>query len=360
MFHGTSRIIGCSSAVLLVFTTSALPEDNKRIQDAKRIAGKVQGAAKAASLWSDGKDLMDLQAARLNGTPSPQQTDNAVKALDSIGSQTSGAAAVALGGRVAGVVSAVQAAALMPVVKSVGSAANKRGSRIAELMEATRTGAVDLAKVETIGKAYDADTAELGKWEVDYGSSWETLKRVAQSMSVNVGSSSVAFLSNAIQSTQGFLDGLEAEETTENTTDTQTGWRQSSFGASYVNRPPLADQCFELPKTIEAYTKLQAHELTSSMGCTINNLSIINAGNSVFTYSCQHNSQSATSGSFEIYMTDTKIRTIRREKNTHVGEMKEEAIYEPCDPEPDCSPAGQAAWRAAHNGAPAYMCGNPL
>ncbi|WFU01946.1 hypothetical protein QA648_17875 [Rhizobium sp. CB3171] len=114
-------------------------------------------------------------------------------------------------------------------------------------------------------------------------------------------------------------------------TGTQTGWRQTSFNASYDNPPPLADQCFELPDTIEAYTKMQAHELTSSMGCTITNLSVVNTNNSVFTYSCQNTSVSTTSGSFEIYMTDTKIRTIRHERNTHVGEMEEEASYERCD-----------------------------
>ncbi|WP_158693466.1 hypothetical protein [Neorhizobium alkalisoli] len=231
MFHGTSRTIGCSSAILLMLTTSALSEDNERVQRAQRMVGKVKGAANTVSLWSDGKDLMNYQAARLDGTPSPKQTDKAIKALDSIGSQASGAAAVALGGQVAGAVSTAQGAALMPVVKSVGRAANKRGSHVAELLEATKTGAVDLAKVEAIGRAYDADTAELGKWEVDYGSSWEALGRMAKSMSVNVGSGSMAFLGNAIQSIQGFLDSQEAGTPGEQTTPTigRDNWKTVSF-----------------------------------------------------------------------------------------------------------------------------------
>lgn len=162
-----------------------------------------------------------------------------------------------------------------------------------------------------------------------------------------------------LSATENLADN-PSEPTIEASTEPQIGWRLTSFNASYSNRPPMTDECFSMPKSIEAYTKLEAQDLTSSMGCSVNNVSIINSSNSVFTYGCELNSQRATTGSFEIYMTETKIRTIRRERNI-LGQMEEEASYERCDlPKPDCSPAGQASWRANNNGAAAYMCPNPL
>lgn len=112
----------------------------------------------------------------------------------------------------------------------------------------------------------------------------------------------------------------------------EAGWRQTSLIANYINPPPLSEGCFEEPKTIEAYTKLEAQEFTSSSGCTITKLAVIDTSNSVFTYTCQQNSQSPTSGSFEIYMTDAKIRTLRRELSTYLREtFEEETSYERCD-----------------------------
>ncbi|WP_141514441.1 hypothetical protein [Rhizobium sp. M10] len=242
---------------------------------------------------------------------------------------------------------------------------------IAALQNIDKVGAVVGAGVDRLDPAPD-EPAYFREWEEDAKRrnaeldtrkeeryvAWEAeLERLRQAPAVKPICGSLEW-----QYQQGSVDCVPTEpEPQDQTTSLQPGWRATSFIINNTSQP-MTGQCYEVPESLEAYTKLWADDLSSSMGCAITNLSVINTTNSVFTYHCAHNAQSITSGSFEIYKTDTKIRTLRRQQNTHVGDLQEETMYERCDrpPEPDCSPAGQAAWRANNNGAPAYMCGNPL
>ncbi len=130
-------------------------------------------------------DISDFTNARAAGKATQQQSKQAAEAFDSIGTGASHAVAVAgvVGNPVAGLPAAVMGSALMPIVKSERERLEKIASVQAEFETAVQSG--DYSRISELQKRADAITAEGATWHADYGSSKETIVRLAEGVEVD-------------------------------------------------------------------------------------------------------------------------------------------------------------------------------
>lgn len=118
----------------------------------------------------------------------------------------------------------------------------------------------------------------------------------------------------------------------ENENSHSARWRWT-YSSSYPGE--TGTECITLPSTIEGFTDETANNIIESYSgggalCAIQNKSIINYKNSVFRYHCR-SGNIYFSGTYEIYVSENLLRTIRTQQHNDGDDVQEEVRYEQCN-----------------------------